>query len=70
MYMGGSPPCVLCLAALQKQYEVAALANLCLSTAEEAKTLIPTLGDQRFQDEEEASLQQVLDQIQDARDME
>ena len=48
---------------------MAALANLCLSTAEEAKTLIPTLGDQRFQ-EEEASLQQILDQIQDARDIE
>ena len=47
----------------QRQYEVAALANLCLSTTDEAKTLIPTLNS-RFEDEDDASLQQILEQIQ------
>ena len=33
---------------------MASLANLCLSDVEEAKKLVPTLGDSRFEDEEEA----------------
>jgi hypothetical protein len=35
------------------QYELAALANLCLDSVEEAKALIPTLADGRFEDENE-----------------
>ena len=52
------------------QYEVASLANLCLSDVDEAKKLVPTLGDRRFEDEEEASLRQILDSIQNAKEME
>ena len=54
----------------QAQYEVASLANLCLSDVNEAKKLVPTLGDGRFEGEEEASLKQILDQIQNAQTME
>lgn len=49
---------------------MASLANLCLSDVEEAKKLVPTLGDSRFEDEEEASLKQILDSIQNAKEME
>ncbi|PVD35463.1 hypothetical protein C0Q70_02426 [Pomacea canaliculata] len=41
------------------KFELAALANLCPETAEEAKTLIPSL-EGRFEDDE---MQQVLDDI-------
>ena len=41
------------------------LANLCLSTAAEAKALVPTLNDIRFQGEDgESTLQEILSQIQ------
>ena len=40
------------------------LANLCLSTAAEAKALVPTLNDIRFQGEDgESTLQEILVQI-------
>ncbi|KAM4813951.1 DNA-directed RNA polymerase II subunit RPB4-like isoform X1 [Urocitellus parryii] len=42
------------------KFELACLANLCPETAEESKTLIPSLR-ARFEDEE---LQQILDSIQ------
>merc|ERR1711992_47558 len=45
------------------KFELASLANLCPETAEEAKTLIPSL-EGRFEDEE---LQAILDDIQTNR---
>ncbi|XP_076472375.1 DNA-directed RNA polymerase II subunit RPB4-like [Babylonia areolata] len=45
------------------KFELAALANLCPETAEEAKTLIPSL-EGRYQDDE---LQQILDDIKTKR---
>ncbi|KAK7481392.1 hypothetical protein BaRGS_00027348 [Batillaria attramentaria] len=45
------------------KFELAALANLCPETAEEAKSLIPSL-EGRFEDEE---LQQILDDIKTKR---
>ncbi|XP_019637809.1 PREDICTED: DNA-directed RNA polymerase II subunit RPB4 [Branchiostoma belcheri] len=45
------------------KFELAALANLCPESAEEAKSLIPSL-EGRFEDEE---LQQILDDIQTKR---
>ncbi|XP_074654823.1 DNA-directed RNA polymerase II subunit RPB4-like [Tubulanus polymorphus] len=45
------------------KFELAALANLCPETAEEAKALIPSL-EGRFEDDE---LQSVLDDIQNKR---
>jgi DNA-directed RNA polymerase subunit F len=45
------------------KFELAALANLCPETAEEAKSLIPSL-DGRFEDDE---LQQILDDIKTKR---
>ena len=60
----------LVVACLQSQYEVASLANLCLSDVAEAKRLVPTLADGRFDGEEEASLQQILDSILNAKEME
>jgi hypothetical protein len=58
------------VARVQSQYEVASLANLCLSDVAEAKKLVPTLADGRFDGEEEASLKQILDSIQNAKEME
>lgn len=58
------------VACAQSQYEVASLANLCLSDVAEAKKLVPTLADGRFDGEEEASLKQILDSIQNAKEME
>eukprot|EP01135_Chromosphaera_perkinsii_P000641 Nk52_evm8s147 gene=Nk52_evmTU8s147 len=46
------------------EYEIAALANLCPDTAEEAKALIPSL-DVRFEDDD---LQETLDDIKNLRD--
>lgn len=70
-------PVLLCVklmqwmvARVQSQYEVASLANLCLSDVAEAKRLVPTLADGRFDGEEEASLKQILDSIQNAKEME
>jgi len=45
------------------KYELASIANLCPETAEEAKSLIPSL-EGRFDDEE---LQQILDEIKTHR---
>lgn len=45
------------------KFELAALANLCPESAEEAKALIPSL-EEKFEDEE---LQQILDDIQTKR---
>ena len=55
---------------MQSQYEVASLANLCLSDVAEAKRLVPTLADGRFDGGEEVSLQQILDSILNAKEME
>ena len=55
--------CSLLMQKKLHKFELAAIANLCPETTEEAKSLIPSL-EGRFEDEE---LQAVLDDIQTKR---
>ncbi|KAJ3115271.1 RNA polymerase B [Phlyctochytrium bullatum] len=48
------------------QFEMAQLANLCCETVEEAKALIPSLA-KKFDDHEDARLQDLLDQMANLR---